>query len=294
MSRALTLALVQLEVELLAALRALEERDEKAVEAFLVAAYISLLELKDTLVLKIASLTKGLVEEMDGPKGGLPVGARPLPGLGQNPKPFGLGGLPQGTVKDGEGHWRIHQLGQKQGRGEVHRIVPPEPVGHRQVRGPARQGLGEGEVDQVRPVLGKGLDRTPKPTRCQNTHPLSLGQGCRYLHPSDEGRGQGLRLGGPGRHLLRTLLRYIPLYQSAGVQVEDHPRSSRRRSATGRLLALATGLRGRGFWPDQRTTPTWARPLRASRGSGDRGTSRPMGLPLSVTTRTLPALTKRR
>ena len=128
----------------------------------------------------------------------------------------------------------------------------------------------------------------------RNPHPLSLGQGCRYLHPSDEGRGQGLRLGGPGRHLLRTLLRYIPLYQSAGVQVEDHPRSSRRRSATGRLLALATGLRGRGFWPDQRTTPTWARTLRASRGSGDRGTSRPRGLPLSVTTRTLPALTKRR
>lgn len=138
----------------------------------------------------------------------------------------------------------------------------------------------KGRWTRFRPVLGKGLDRTPKPTRCQNTHPLSL--------------GQGLRLGGPGRHLLRTLLRYIPLHQSAGVQLEDHPRSSRRRSATGRLLALATGLRGRGFWPDQRTTPTWARPLRASRGSGDRGTSRPKGLPLSVTTRTLPALTKRR
>ncbi len=49
MSHALTLALVQLEVELLAALRALEEGDEKAAEAFLVAAHISLLELKDTL-----------------------------------------------------------------------------------------------------------------------------------------------------------------------------------------------------------------------------------------------------
>ena len=68
MSRALTLALVQLEVELLAALRALEEGDEKAAEAFLVAAHISLLELKDTL------LTKGLVEALDGPEGALPVG----------------------------------------------------------------------------------------------------------------------------------------------------------------------------------------------------------------------------
>jgi len=67
-SRALTLALVQLEVELLAALRALEERDEKAVEAFLVAAHISLLELKDTLLIKGL-----LVEEEDGPKGALPV-----------------------------------------------------------------------------------------------------------------------------------------------------------------------------------------------------------------------------
>lgn len=67
MSRALTLALVQLEVELLAALRALEERDEKAAEAFLVAAHISLAELKDTLLLK------GLVEEVDGPKGAIPV-----------------------------------------------------------------------------------------------------------------------------------------------------------------------------------------------------------------------------
>lgn len=67
MSRALTLALVQLEVELLAALRALEEGDGKAAEAFLVATHISLLELKDTL------LTKGLVEEEDGPEGALPV-----------------------------------------------------------------------------------------------------------------------------------------------------------------------------------------------------------------------------
>ena len=61
-----------------------DQEDEKSAEAFLVAAHISLPELKDTLVLKIASLTKGLVEEMDGPKGGLPVGARPLPGLGQS------------------------------------------------------------------------------------------------------------------------------------------------------------------------------------------------------------------
>lgn len=68
MSRALTLALVQLEVELLAALRALEEGDEKAAEAFLVAAHISLLELKDTLLIKGL-----LVEEEDGPKGALPV-----------------------------------------------------------------------------------------------------------------------------------------------------------------------------------------------------------------------------
>lgn len=57
MSRALTLALVQLEVE-----------DEKAAEAFLVAAHISLLELKDTLLIKGL-----LVEEEDGPKGALPV-----------------------------------------------------------------------------------------------------------------------------------------------------------------------------------------------------------------------------
>ncbi len=73
MSGALTLAVVQLEAELLAALRALEKGDGKAAEAFLVAAHISLLELKDTLLLKIASLTRGLVEEEGGPEGALPV-----------------------------------------------------------------------------------------------------------------------------------------------------------------------------------------------------------------------------
>lgn len=55
--RALEEAVAQMEVELLGALRAAEAGDRAALEAFLVAAHLSLLEIRDALLLQ------GLLEE---------------------------------------------------------------------------------------------------------------------------------------------------------------------------------------------------------------------------------------